>query len=132
MRHFLILDGVSMQQSTSTELENAEEVVIFTTLKSRLPSLLQQLQPGAYLGGGHCAMAHPFGVPVIHKYLRIVRKIESCPSPSPLTFGRKSGQKNGLNLSEDLFLLIFITLKFPGLEKSQQTACFNATTPKAS
>ena len=102
-----------MQQSTSTELENAEEVVIFTTLKSRLPSQLRQLQPGAYLGGGYCAMAHPFGVPVIHKYLRIVRKIESCPSPSPSTFSRKSGQKNGLNLSEDLFLLIFIILKFP-------------------
>ena len=31
----------------------------------------------------HCAMPPPFGVPVIHKYLRIVRKIESC---SP-TFG---------------------------------------------
>ena len=61
--------------------------------------------------GGHCAMILPFGVPVMHKYLRIVRKIESW---SPLwNLGRKSGQKNGLNLSGDIFF-VFIILKFPG------------------
>ena len=72
-----------------------------------------------------------FGVPVMHKYLRIVRKIESCPPPL-WNLGRKSRQKNGLNLGEDLFFwsslefgrknglilnedlfLVFIILKFP-------------------
>ena len=50
-------------------------------------------------GGGHCAMAPLFGSPVMYEYLKIVRKIEPCP---PWILGRKSGQKNGLNLSEDL------------------------------
>ena len=43
-------------------------------------------------------MAPPFGSPVKYDYLRIVRKIEPWARP-PLEFG----QKNGLNLSEDLF-----------------------------
>ena len=57
-----------------------------------------------------CAMlpSPPLGVPVMHKYLRIVRKVESRP-PLPLEFG----QKNGLNLSENVSLLIFIILKLP-------------------
>ena len=67
----------------------------------------------AYLGGNHCAMSPLFGVPVMHKYLKIMRKIESCPPPPPWNLGRKCGQKNGLNLSEDLFFLVFIILKFP-------------------
>ena len=46
-------------------------------------------------------MPPPFGSPVMYEYLRIVCKIEPCP---PLEFG----QKNGLNLSEDLFFLVFI------------------------
>ena len=41
----------------------------------------------AYLGGNHCAMSPLFGVPVMHKYLRIVRKIESCHPP--LEFGQE-------------------------------------------
>ena len=48
-------------------------------------------------------MDPPFGVRVMHKYLRIVRKIESCPPFWNL--GKKSGQKNGLNLDEDFFLV---------------------------
>ena len=76
----------------------------------------------------------PFGMPLMYKYLRIVRKIESCPPFGIWTekVGRKTGlilrktffvfwggsspktgQKNGLNLSEDFFLLVFIILKFP-------------------
>ena len=50
----------------------------------------------------------PFGVPVMHKYLGKVRKIELCPPFWNL--GRKCGQKNGLNLSENLFLLVIIIL----------------------
>ena len=47
----------------------------------------------------------PFGLPVMHKYLRKVRKIVSCP---PIwNLGRKCGQKNGLILSEDLFFSFF-------------------------
>ena len=42
-------------------------------------------------------MAPPFGLPVMYEYLRIVRKLE--PWFPPLEFG----QKNGLDLSEDLF-----------------------------
>ena len=34
------------------------------------------MKAGAYLGG-HFAIALPFGVPVMHKYLIIVVKIES-------------------------------------------------------
>ena len=87
---------------------------------------------GTHLGGGNCTMP-PLGASVMHKHLRIVRKMESCPPP---LFGiweenlsRKtslfwvkifffwsspnSAQKNELNLSEYLFL-DFIILKFPG------------------
>ena len=40
----------------------------------------------------------------MHKYLRIVRKIESFP-PLLWNLGRKSGPKDGLNLGEDFFLV---------------------------
>ena len=50
-----------------------------------------------------------FGSPVMFKYLRIVRKIDPCPPPL-WHMGRKSGQKNRQNLSEDLFLFFFFGL----------------------
>ena len=55
--------------------------------------------------GGALCHGSSFGVPVMHKYLRIVRKIEPW---TPLwNLGRKSGKKSGLNLGEDLFFLVF-------------------------
>ena len=69
--------------------------------------------------GGHYAMAFHFGSAVMHEYLRIVCKIEPW---SPLEFGQKKNElnlsdlffrsspksgKNGLNLNEDFFFLVF-------------------------
>ena len=61
---------------------------------------------GVFRGGGIVPCLPLFGVPVMHKYVRIVRKIKSFP---PLEFV----QKTGLNLSEGLLLLVIIILKFP-------------------
>ena len=46
----------------------------------------------------------------LYDYLRIIRKIKPCSHPL-WNLGRKSGQKNGLNLSEDLFFLFWSSPK---------------------
>ena len=65
--------------------------------------LLNRMSRGVFRGSALCH-GPPFGMLVMHKYLRIVRKIESFP-PLLWNLGRKSGPKDGLNLGEDFFLV---------------------------
>ena len=63
---------------------------------------------GVFRRGALCH-SPPFGLPVMFEYLRIVRKID--PWPPLWNLGKKSGQKNGLNLNENLFF-VFMFLVF--------------------
>ena len=54
-----------------------------------LPNTVEASHSRGVFRGGHWAMPL-FGVPVMHNYLRIVRKIESC-SPILWNLGRKTG-----------------------------------------
>ena len=68
----------------------------FLTMPAPVANYFVEQGRGVFRRGALC-QSPLFGLPVMFEYLTIVRKIEPCLTS--LNLGRKSGQKNGLNLT---------------------------------